>query len=210
MFAASTPFVRPAFAHTDSAASAGYLYLGQAILLFPLWLAGRARRRRRTEADLGRRDAGPLLLGIAAGGLIAPGAFTAGLALVPAHRASLLLGLEFVFTLLIALVFRHESLSRRAWGGVGLVFASGLLITLPAPAGGATSPRRGAPSEIAEAARPTIGAVENGDAAPEGPPAGRAGGSAGAGKVMEMPSGEGSGGLVGLPLSLAGPLLIVL
>src|SRR3989442_15828286 len=67
MFGASTPFVRPALAHTDSAASAGYLYLGQAILLFPLWLAGRARRWRK-EAGLGRRDAGPLLLGIVAGG----------------------------------------------------------------------------------------------------------------------------------------------
>src|SRR5206468_5176912 len=101
---------------------------------------------------------------------IAPGAFMAGLALVPAHRASLLLGLEFVFTLLIALVFRHERLSRRAWGGVVLVFASGLLITLPAPGGGASA-GNGAPSEMAEFAKPTTGAVENGDAAPEGPPA---------------------------------------
>ena len=31
MFGASTPFVRPVLAHTDTAASAGYLYLGQAL-----------------------------------------------------------------------------------------------------------------------------------------------------------------------------------
>src|SRR5712691_9858370 len=71
MFGASTPFVRPALASTDTAAAAGYLYLGQAILLSALWLAGRFRARR-AEADLGRRDLGPLLAGIVAGGLLAP------------------------------------------------------------------------------------------------------------------------------------------
>jgi len=131
MFGVSTPLVRPVLARTDVAASAGYLYLGQALVLSLWWLASR-RAGRRVEADLDRKDLAPLGLGIVAGGLIAPGAFTAGLALVPAHQVSLLLGLETVFTLLIALAFRHERLSGGAWIGIGLLLGAGALVSLPA------------------------------------------------------------------------------
>ena len=139
MFGASTPFVRPALAATDPAASAGYLYLGQALFLSVLWLAGRVGRGS-PQADLDRGDLLPLLGGILAGGLIAPGAFTAGLARLSAHRVSLLLGFETVFTLLIALVFRHERLSGRAWRGVGLLLAAGALVTLPTQSVGEGAP----------------------------------------------------------------------
>lgn len=128
-FGLSTPFARPALARTDPAAAAGYLYLGQAVVLTTVFWLGRMRRRRR-EAALDRRDAPALLISVLAGGLVAPGAFTAGLALISAHRASLLLALEIVFTLLIALGFRHERLPRRAWVGLSLLLAAGLLVAL--------------------------------------------------------------------------------
>ena len=112
LFGGSTPFVRALLARADPIAGAGYLYLGQAVVLSAWWLAARASGRRK-EASLGREDLAPLLAGIVAGGLIAPGAFTAGLALLPAHRASLLLGLEIAFTLMIAIAFRGERLPPR-------------------------------------------------------------------------------------------------
>lgn len=131
LFGLSTPFTRPVLARVDAAASAGYLYLGQALLLSVMLAAARFARSRR-EAGLGRKDLPALVLGVVAGGLVAPGAFTAGLALVSAHRVSLLLVLEIVFTLVIAVVFRHERLAARAWTGITLLLAAGLLVALPA------------------------------------------------------------------------------
>jgi len=128
LFGGSTPFVRPALDHADAVASAGYLYLGQAVVLSIWWLAARASGRRR-ETPLGREDLVPLIAGIVTGGLVAPGAFTSGLALVPAHLASLLLGLEIVFTLLIAILFRGERLGPRGWTGAGLLLAAGALVS---------------------------------------------------------------------------------
>ena len=130
LFGVSTPFTRPVLARVDPAASAGYLYLGQAIVLL-LLLLGRSRSAaRRREAALGRAELPALVLGVVAGGLVAPGAFTAGLALVSAHRVSLPLGLETVFTLLIAIVFRRERLAPRAWAGIAFLLAAGVLVTL--------------------------------------------------------------------------------
>lgn len=162
LFGASTPFIRPAVEATGAAASAGYLYLGQALLLSTLWLAQRLRGRS-SEAPLDRRDLLPLVAGIVAGGLLAPGAFTAGLARVPAYQVSLLLGLESVFTLMIALVFRRERLSSRAWSGVVLLLAAGIVVSLPAAleasgAGGANA----------------AGALPGGAATPGGLPVGTA------------------------------------
>lgn len=136
LFGGSTPFVRPSLDRVDPAASAGYLYLGQAIILSVWWLAARAAGSRR-EASLGREDLGPLALGIVAGGIIAPGAFTSGLALVTAHRASLLLGLEIVFTLMIAILFRGERLGPRGWTGAALLLVAGVLVSAPGPGDGA-------------------------------------------------------------------------
>ena len=136
LFGGSTPVVRPALDRADPVVSAGYLYLGQALVLAIWWLLARAARSRR-EAPLGREDLGPLVAGIVAGGLIAPGAFTSGLALVPAHRASLLLGLEIVFTLMIAIVFRGERLGPRAWTGAAMLLAAGVLVSWPAASSGA-------------------------------------------------------------------------
>lgn len=128
LFGGSTPFVRPALDRADPLASAGYLYLGQALVLSIWWLAVRVSGSGR-ETPLGRGDLIPLIAGIVTGGLIAPGAFTSGLALVPAHRASLLLGLEIVFTLVIAIVFRGERLGPRGWTGAVLLLAAGALVS---------------------------------------------------------------------------------
>jgi drug/metabolite transporter (DMT)-like permease len=103
-------------------ASAGYLYLGQTIVLGIWWLMARAAGRA-AKPRSAARTSGPLLAGTIAGGLIAPVAFTSGLALIPAHRASLLLGIEIVFTLLIAIGFRGERLSARGWMGAAMLLA---------------------------------------------------------------------------------------
>ena len=139
LFGGSTPIVRPALDRADPVASAGYLYLGQTIVLGIWWLVARAAGSRR-EAALGRADLGPLLAGTIAGGLIAPVAFTSGLALIPAHRASLLLGLEIVFTLLIAIGFRGERLSPRGWMGAAMLLAAGVLISWPSASAGPVGP----------------------------------------------------------------------
>jgi len=135
LFGGSTPFVRPVLERVDPVASAGYLYLGQALVLSLWWIAARAVGSRR-EARLGRGDLAPLVAGIVAGGLIAPGAFTAGLSLLPAHRASLLLGLEIVFTLMIAILFRGERLAPRGWAGALLLLLAGVAVSWPAAASG--------------------------------------------------------------------------
>lgn len=142
LFGISTPFIRPTLERTDSAAGAGYLYLGQAILLSVLWMAQRSRRSR-VEAVLDRGDALPLVAGIVTGGLIAPGAFTAGLARVSAHQVSLLLGLESVITLLIAVIARRERLSERAWVGAALLLGAGLVVSLPATLQGSVASAAG-------------------------------------------------------------------
>jgi hypothetical protein len=64
-------------------------------------------------------------------GSCAPGALHAGLAIIPAHKASLLLGLETVITLLIAVGFRHERIPPRAWTGIALLVGGGLLVAIP-------------------------------------------------------------------------------
>jgi drug/metabolite transporter (DMT)-like permease len=138
LFGGSTPFVRPALDRVNPVAGAGWLYLGQALVLSSIWLAGRAARGRR-EAPIGRGDLGPLIGGIVAGGLVAPGAFLCGLARVPAHQASLLLGLEIVFTLLLAIVFRRERLAPRGWAGAGMLLVAGILVSAP------NAPEPGAP-----------------------------------------------------------------
>src|SRR5438552_9254783 len=71
LFGLSTPFTRPIVARFNPAASAGYLYLGQAIILSILLLVSRIASSRR-EAGLGRADLPALVLGTVTGGLLAP------------------------------------------------------------------------------------------------------------------------------------------
>lgn len=128
LFGASTPFAKILGEHVTPVALAGLLYLGSGIgLLFcyamrALYLGkGRKRPDRLAIGDL------PWLGGaIVAGGIVGPVLLMAGLTMVPASSASLLLNIEGVLTAMLAF---KENFDRRILAGMLLIVAAGALLS---------------------------------------------------------------------------------
>lgn len=76
-----------------------------------------------------RRDLPPLLGLTVLGGMVGPICLVQGLTLLSAGSASLLLNLEAVFTLLIAVLFGREHLSRRGLIAAVLILSGAVLLT---------------------------------------------------------------------------------
>lgn len=105
---------------------AALLYAGAAFaLLVVRWLRGHHQK----ESPVQRRDLPPLLGLTVLGGMVGPICLVQGLTLLSAGSASLLLNLEAVFTLLIAVLFGREHLSRRGLIAAVLILSGAVLLT---------------------------------------------------------------------------------
>ena len=123
LFGAGAPLAKMLLASSGPLALSGLFYLGACglTLIVP----------RRSEAKLSRADLPWLLGAIVAGGALAPALLLFGLSHSTAATASLLLNLEAPFTILLAVFFFGEHLSRREAIGAALVVAGGALLGLP-------------------------------------------------------------------------------
>ena len=129
LFGAATPATKAVLDEGGSPVSlAGLLYLGAALAVAPFADLGRAPVARHGQ----RRK---LMVAVALGGGIAPVLLVLALDRTPASTVSLLLNLELVATVIIALVFLHEHIGRRAAIGVVAVASAGVVL---AGASGAT------------------------------------------------------------------------
>jgi len=129
LFGAATPATKAVLDEGGSPLSlAGLLYLGAALAVTPF-------------ADLGQRPVATatqrrrLMVAVALGGGVAPVLLVLALDRTPASTVSLLLNLELVATVVIARVFLHEHIGRRAVVGVIAVASAGAVL---AGASGAT------------------------------------------------------------------------
>ena len=129
LFGAATPATKAVLDDGGSPLSlAGLLYLGAALAVAPFADLG---RRPTTTATQRRR----LMVAVALGGGVAPVLLVLALDRTPASTVSLLLNLELVATVVIARVFLHEHVGRRAVAGVVAVASAGVVL---AGASGAT------------------------------------------------------------------------
>jgi drug/metabolite transporter (DMT)-like permease len=124
LFGVSTPLVQRAGVGLGPFSTAALLYAGAAIL-------GAAMRRPvELEAALRRDDAPRLALMAIFGAGIGPTALAWGLQHTSGTSASLMLALEAVFTALLARVLYRETMDRRVWTAMLLIFAGGVALVL--------------------------------------------------------------------------------
>ena len=126
LFGVSAPFSKLLLRAASPQLLAGLLYLGSGSGLTLVWIA---RRHRRREAPLTRRDIPWLAAAIAFGGVLGPLLLMVGLARTSAASASLLLNLEGVFTALIAWFVFRENVDRRIALGMFAIVVGGIVLS---------------------------------------------------------------------------------
>lgn len=109
LFGMSAPFAKLLVPTTEPLMLAAVLYLGAGAGLTSI---GVFRRGARDEAPLTRSDAPYLVLITLTGGVIGPVLLLVGLRAVSGVAGSLLLNLEAIFTMLLAVLFFREHMSR--------------------------------------------------------------------------------------------------
>ncbi len=112
-FGASAPIAKLLLGDVPPVLMAAFLYLGSGTGIAFVKLSQRFTSDQ-TEAGIKPPDVGWLAGAIISGGILAPIVLMVSLKNTPASTASLLLNFEGVGTTLIALLFFHESISRRA------------------------------------------------------------------------------------------------
>lgn len=132
LFGGSAPAAKLLVAGASPVLVAGLLYLGSGLGLAVVEVVRSVRRAPRAPLPAGGR--GPFVLAVAAGGVVAPALWMAGLARTPAGTASLLLNLEGVFTALLAWLVVREHTSRRVVAGFACVAVGGLVLGYDAAA----------------------------------------------------------------------------
>lgn len=134
-FGLSAPLAKWLLAGTGPVLLAGLLYLAGGLSLTAVAWVRSARGQSPVEARLKRADA-PLLLGIIAfGGIVGPILMLLGLLRITGFVGSLLLNLEAPLTMLLAVVFFREHLSRReATAAVAIVLGAAAFRLDPGPA----------------------------------------------------------------------------
>ncbi len=121
LFGASTPATKFLVDDMGAMSLAGLLYLGAAAGVAPFVERARGRSANRSQRLR-------LMTAVALGGGIAPVLLVLALDRTPASTVSLLLNLELVATVLIARIFLHEQVGRRAAFGITAVAASGVVL----------------------------------------------------------------------------------
>ena len=127
-FGVTTPFVRHAGAGVGTFATSALLYGGAALFC--------AARRPGPPIDIPRRDLVRLLAVALLGGVVAPALLVWGLSRTDGARASLALGIEMPFTVLLARLLFREPIGLRMGAAVTAMLASTTLLALPARVSG--------------------------------------------------------------------------
>lgn len=123
LFGISAPLASTLTDEMGAFTLAGLLYIGAAIAVVP-FVGRNPPTRRDVRASLPN-----LSLAVVLGGAVGPVLLAAGLGLVPAATASLLLNLELVFTTIVAGLIFHEHLGRNVVAGTALVVVGTIVIS---------------------------------------------------------------------------------
>lgn len=131
LFGASTPFAKILVGQVAPVTLAGMLYFGSGLGLLACFIVRAIfnRHERDKPVALTGPDLPWLAGAIAAGGIAGPVLLMAGLALVPASSASLLLNMEGVLTALLAWFVFKENFDRRIFLGMLLIVVAGALLS---------------------------------------------------------------------------------
>jgi drug/metabolite transporter (DMT)-like permease len=127
-FGVTTPFVHQLGAGVGTFGTSALLYAGSAIVC--------SIRRTRPAARIPRRDMLRLVAVALIGGVLAPALLVWGLARTDGARASLALGVEMPFTVLLARLLFREPIGLRMGAAVMAMLASTTLLALPAKLSG--------------------------------------------------------------------------
>lgn len=127
-FGASAPISKLLLGDVQPILMAGFLYLGSGTGISLIKLYRRVSKNQK-EAGVKRPDVGWLVGAIISGGIIAPIILMVSLKNTPASTASLLLNFEGVGTTVLALLFFHESISRRALGAIAAITIASILLS---------------------------------------------------------------------------------
>jgi drug/metabolite transporter (DMT)-like permease len=122
LFGISTPLVQAFGENLSAFTTAALLYAGAAIV------GALALQPARAEAALRRADAPRLALIAAFGAVLGPVALAWGLQNTSGTSASLMLTLEALFTAVLAWLLYRESMDRRVWTAMLLLFAGGIVL----------------------------------------------------------------------------------
>src|SRR5512147_799619 len=127
-FGASAPIAKLLLGDVPPVLMAAFLYLGSGTGISLIKLSQRLTSDQ-AEAGIKAPDVGWLAGAIVSGGILAPILLMVSLKNTPASTASLLLNFEGVGTTLIALLFFHESISRRALAAVLAITFAGIFLS---------------------------------------------------------------------------------
>lgn len=132
LFGASPPLAKLLVQRTSPLLLAGLLYVGAALGLLTLAAGQRLRPHaapRAAEAPLRRADAPLLIAATICGGALGPLLMLIGLQRVSALAGSLLLNLEAPATMLLAIAFFREHLSRRELTSAGAILLGAAILS---------------------------------------------------------------------------------
>ena len=127
-FGASAPVSKLLLVDVAPVLMAAFLYLGSGTGISLIKLYQRFSRNQK-EAGIKRPDVRWLAGAIVSGGILAPILLMVSLNNTPASTASLLLNFEGVGTTVLALLFFHESISRRALGAIAAITIASILLS---------------------------------------------------------------------------------
>jgi drug/metabolite transporter (DMT)-like permease len=135
-FGVLTPAAKGALAHVDPVRGAALAYLAAGTVA----LATHLLRSAAAFGSLGRTPQGrdiPRLLGLTVfGGMVGPALYFAGVARIAAHRAAVVQHLEYVLTIVAAVLVLGERPGRKGFIGLALVGAGVLALSIVGERGG--------------------------------------------------------------------------
>jgi drug/metabolite transporter (DMT)-like permease len=131
LFGASTPFAKTLVGQVAPVTLAGMLYLGSGLGLLACFIVRAIFNRNAQDKPvaLAAPDLPWLAGAIVAGGIAGPVLLMAGLTLIPASSASLLLNMEGVLTAVLAWFVFKENFDRRIFLGMLLIVVAGALLS---------------------------------------------------------------------------------
>src|SRR5512140_831438 len=127
-FGASAPIAKLLLRDVPPILLAAFLYLGSGTGITLIKLSQRLTSNQR-EAGIKAPDVGWLAGAIISGGILAPIILMISLKNTPASTASLLLNFEGVGTTVLALIFFHESISRRALAAISAIILASIFLS---------------------------------------------------------------------------------
>ncbi len=127
-FGASAPITKLLLGDVPPVLMAGFLYFGSGMGISLVKLFRRLTSNQ-IEAGIKAPDTGWLAGAILSGGILAPIVLMISLKNTPASTASLLLNFEGAGTTLIALLFFHESISRRALSAIFAITLASIFLS---------------------------------------------------------------------------------